>query len=447
MYNCSYCTVMANLSSHQGDIYANAQVTIVASSRNVSSYGLPGLGCIPRRPQRVDRVGKAILLESYEHPANELSESPWATRGWTLQESLLSPRRVIFSETQVTYLCNTTHWVESWEAHGLNIDQRSNIQFGGLVPVSKHAEMDTFDVHNYNHSVRVMQGYSGRSLTYDADSFNACRGIIQDLERSSIFCPWGIPTMGTRLMLDWFHTRSASRKRLASFPSWSFLGWKGPIRSSRHWTRDHDRTRIFLGDLHKPAISLPLKGKIPDAETIISRDWRYLHVTGPVVNLHPAQKTFTSRQRSVHTSIDLGHNEMAAKAIVTRPRDGLFVTLRMSETVHMLLAVDSEADVSQYSVFGLVLHCKTELMNGKRYALLSLLVLVKDQDIYRRVGLLRYSLHSLIRPHSPSPILPEVAFTNSSGELIDELDWPIQEEFNSDPLWLEEAETKSIILG
>ncbi|KAI0178473.1 hypothetical protein BJ166DRAFT_492263 [Pestalotiopsis sp. NC0098] len=212
MYDFSPCSVMANLYSHQGDIYTNAQVTIVASSRNLLSYGLPGVGCIPHRPQRVERVGKAILLESYEHPANELSESPWATRVGTLQESLLSPRRVIFSETQVTYLCNTTHWVESWEAPGLNIDQRT---------------------------------------------------------------------------------------------------------------------------------------------------------------------------------------------------------------------MDSEADASQTSVFGLVLHCKTELLNGKRYAFLSLLILVKDQDIYRRVGLLRYSLHSLIRPHSASHILPEVAFTNSSGELLDELDWPM----------------------
>lgn len=90
-------------------------------------------------------------------------------------------------------------------------------------------------------------------------------------------------------------------------------------------------------------------------------------------------------------------------------------------------------------------------MNGKRYAFLSLLVLVKDQDIYRMVGLFRYSLHGLIRPHSASHILPEIAFTSSSGELLDELDWPMHigpgAEFSRNPLWLEEAERKSIILG
>lgn len=318
--------------------------------------------------------------------------------------------------------------------------------------MSKHVEIGSFDVRNYIHSVGVMLGYSRRSLTYDADYFNACRGIIQDLERSSIFCPWGIPTMGNRIMLDWYHTRSASHKRLASFPSWSFLGWKGPARSLRAGTWDHDRTRISLGGLQKPAICLPLEGEIPDVETVTSRDWRYLHVTGPFINLHPVHKTFTSQQRLVHTSIDLSHDGVEAKAIISRPRDGLFVTFRMSETVRMLLAMDSEANDSTTSFYGLLLHCKTQLLNGTRYTFLSLLVLVKDQNTYRRVGLLRYSLHDLIRPHSPAHLLPAIAFMNNSGQLLNDLDWPMQvgpgAKFSSeDPLWLEEAETKSIVLG
>ncbi|KAL2133083.1 hypothetical protein VTI74DRAFT_2951 [Chaetomium olivicolor] len=51
---------------------------------------------------------------SSPHASSELARSRcrWATPGGTYQESYLSPRRLIFTDRQVSFLCNTMHRAE-----------------------------------------------------------------------------------------------------------------------------------------------------------------------------------------------------------------------------------------------------------------------------------------------------------------------------------------------
>ncbi|ETS81726.1 hypothetical protein PFICI_06728 [Pestalotiopsis fici W106-1] len=437
--------------ARMGDIYAQAAITIIASSHNLSSYGLPGVGHGVRRPQSVEKIGEITLIEGYEHPAYEIGKSPWATRGWTLQETLLSPRRVMFSDTQITYLCDTTFWVESWERPGLDTRPRDSWRFEteGLVPVTDRLMADTFGA--YRHSIKIMMGYSERSLSYDTDALNACRGIIQQLEKSSIFCPWAIPASGELFMIDWYHPKGPPEKRRGMFPTWSFLDWHGPIVASRFGTWNYQHMKIALGSLHEPTISFPLEGQIPSTETLLRRDWRYLHITGPIVNLHMVQREFDSKQRSLSTTLNLSQDGLSSMAIIPRPRDGQFVTLQVSENVHMLSVVKWDVDELPSSVVGLVLHRGTRISNSSRVVELSVLVLEESEGVYRRVGFIRHFLYDVIRPYSPKSIIPEIAFTDSAGESLDELDWPIEvgvgaKYSTDDPLWVKEAEMRSIII-
>ncbi|KAF3004577.1 hypothetical protein E8E14_005260 [Neopestalotiopsis sp. 37M] len=56
-------TQTPTLKPHKGDIYARAGITIIASSRNLENYGLPGAGRCLRRPQREEKIGKVRLIE------------------------------------------------------------------------------------------------------------------------------------------------------------------------------------------------------------------------------------------------------------------------------------------------------------------------------------------------------------------------------------------------
>lgn len=439
------------LKSYKGDIYARAAITILACSRNLDNYSLPGVGRCLRRPQREEMIGKIRLLEGAQHPAHELQESPWATRGWTLQEILLSSRRVIMSDMQVTYLCNATHWVESWERPGLDADPRDNWVFEniGLIPITERKVLGDRDA--IRRAARILMEYSKRFLTYDTDALNAFRGIIQQLTKFSVFCPWGIPAIGDRFIVDWYHPKDTLKQRRDLFPSWSFLGWQGEIKMSRFGAWDSQRTKIALGSDREPALFLPLKGKLPTTEMLVLNDWRYLHITAPVAKLHIVCRTFTSQQRSLYTTLDLSHNGMSSVAMIPRPQDGWFASLQISEDVTMLLGVNLDVAELPTSVFGLVLHSETCVLGSDRIAALSMMVLEDNKSNYRRVGFTRYFLSGSIRPYSPTDIVPTIAFTNATGGLLDEVEWPIEvgEDAKSsakDPLWLENTETKTIVV-
>lgn len=101
-----------------GRIYSNARFTIVASGIDANA-GLPGLSPGTRTPQQEVEV----IPRSTEHPGlsllttckkqrthwdetahwseEEIDASEWNTRGWTLQERVLSKRSLIFTQEQV----------------------------------------------------------------------------------------------------------------------------------------------------------------------------------------------------------------------------------------------------------------------------------------------------------------------------------------------------------
>src|SRR5690349_12789689 len=108
--------------SQMDQIYAHSVLTIVAAAGEDAEYGLPGVSTRSRPKQKV-ATSKQILprrwnrnvtfLQLPAHPAQTIKSSVWATRGWTYQEGILAQRRIIFSDHQVSYLCNQSHWCES----------------------------------------------------------------------------------------------------------------------------------------------------------------------------------------------------------------------------------------------------------------------------------------------------------------------------------------------
>ncbi|KAF2730077.1 HET-domain-containing protein, partial [Polyplosphaeria fusca] len=92
-------------------VYAEARLTIIAAADGDalmirSHQGLPGLRNSFREAQPALRVGDWTLLSTMAHPRDAVEKSKWITRGWTYQEGLLSRRRLLYTNDQVTYECN-----------------------------------------------------------------------------------------------------------------------------------------------------------------------------------------------------------------------------------------------------------------------------------------------------------------------------------------------------
>lgn len=238
------------------DIYENAELTIVAAAGVDATYGLPGVGQRARTPQNIVKLGGVRIISTMKDPHLAIRSSRWASRGWTFQEAVLSRRRLVFTNEQMYFECNAMNCWESIyspldklhakdksrfgdEVRGGMFGRSTTHNFGTLVP----DEMKLTEV--FNQYASAIQDYSSRELTYDSDSLNAFRGIIErySKHRHHIYAIWGLPysaEFGRRwsyfaLALAWSHAQSGwgssnPPKRREEFPSWTWAGWAGAVQ-------------------------------------------------------------------------------------------------------------------------------------------------------------------------------------------------------------------------
>lgn len=100
-------------------IYSCAYVTIVALHDENADSGLCGVrdSGPPSSHQRVQQACEVVdgneLISIFAPAKHELMNARYNTRAWTLQEFLLSPRRLVFGEDQVCFICNTAQYTET----------------------------------------------------------------------------------------------------------------------------------------------------------------------------------------------------------------------------------------------------------------------------------------------------------------------------------------------
>jgi hypothetical protein len=68
-------------------------------------------------------------------------------------------------------------------------------------------------------------------MTNESDSLNALRGMLTFLKRQLFPEGFvhGLPLRSHAFSLAWMHSREATPKRRAEFPSWSWTGWEGEV--------------------------------------------------------------------------------------------------------------------------------------------------------------------------------------------------------------------------
>ncbi|KIW12845.1 hypothetical protein PV08_08032 [Exophiala spinifera] len=234
--------------SHMYQIYTRADLTIIAAGEGTADQGLPGIS-YERTIQRSAQIQPDLwLYTATRQPLVTRSgialSCPWSTRGWTLQEQVLSLRCLFFLEDQVIWRCQSCDRFEdlalertSEEPLHLRLEW-ARTQPEGQTRKAHHSKpqhaANIFHIENpfmfEQNFAALAKAYATRTLSFNSDIENAFQGIMTGLAKDF---HKGIPVKRFEEYLCW--SRHDPRKQLlcrrndCPVPSWSWMAWKGPI--------------------------------------------------------------------------------------------------------------------------------------------------------------------------------------------------------------------------
>jgi Heterokaryon incompatibility protein (HET) len=211
-------------------VYANAYVTIIAGNGWDANHGLRGIQGVTE-PRHLSRFSKADVEENLQ-PYTSI----WYSRGWTFQEMVFSPRKIMFQYQMSTWecSCNSCHESSSQVMTDLDISAfqpginpwRTQIRF-----------LEWPDIKQY---VALVNDYNLRKLTYPEDGLTAISSLLSIMSSSfqGGFIS-GLPQMFFDEALLWQPLQPMQRRKFSNtpespLPSWSWVGWEGEI-ASKSW--------------------------------------------------------------------------------------------------------------------------------------------------------------------------------------------------------------------
>jgi hypothetical protein len=260
-------------------IYTGALLTIIAASGKDSDAGLPGLrpstrtnvqvtaqvmrATVHTRPDEhvLDHHGMSLMTTltpqkiEFDH---YLEETTWYTRGWTMQERVLSKRNLIFTGEQVHWECEGGSWCEESEFDFWSRRFYRYAKEPSLLPprvmmhprLGRQAKLEELNTTKnkpsddqwfWGHYCHLVMRFTQRKFTNDGDMSDAFAGILRPLSRiHNMRFIWGHPETRFSKMLMWSGCPSGRREamcivpssngaREVMFPSWSWMGWKGGV--------------------------------------------------------------------------------------------------------------------------------------------------------------------------------------------------------------------------
>ncbi|KAF4995571.1 hypothetical protein FDECE_12770 [Fusarium decemcellulare] len=224
-------------------IYERAWLTVVASCGHDANARLPGVQEGTRKTSRnTFEVTPGVEMGVVTGLDILLKSSVYDSRAWTFQEQVLSRRVLYFIDGKVFYRCRAAEHAEHLAD---NLSQNENINISSLGSLLPHAILMTWPELDYS---TMLFYYTRRALTNQNDAPRAMAGIIRrftELMKCQFF--QSLPTvMFDRFVI--FHAQYTALHRRPSFPSYSWVGWRGPIEvdldnggigdATNEWLRD-----------------------------------------------------------------------------------------------------------------------------------------------------------------------------------------------------------------
>lgn len=277
-------------------VYSNATLTIVAAGGDNANAGLARLNSTTGpNPEPNVMIEGALLVTSIQPGALSLEGVKWDSRGWTYQEAALSRRSIIFMENSMCWHCpNGVH--EDHAPLYINDDKQATAlhHFGSAtMPISQNKEGLKGFVFYENHVNR----YNQRKLTKQEDALNAISAIVSYLKRElDTRFLWGLPTRWFDLAMLWrcTHNNPGTYRRRLAFPSWSWLGAKGPTIDFGSSLSYQEAFQAHWGTSYTSSITWPWKDQIERADFDESLSTGILNIQVELARIEkPAQLVIT----------------------------------------------------------------------------------------------------------------------------------------------------------
>ncbi|KAF5868672.1 putative tol protein, partial [Botrytis fragariae] len=286
-------------------VYGSAHATIVAASGNSASDGLAGIS-VPRYQGHAE-IGEIHLIEFSDVEAAIVC-SKWATRGWTYQEWYFSKRRLVFTDSEVMFLCNKKQAKETVLDPGSHPFENLGYEFKSMKPPN---DTEAYSLQCYRLRSHI-SGYSKRNLSYDCDSLNAFAGILRYYESVAggddrpLSHLWGVPLQLLGYLKEgwvffdllWNHEAIAHRRD--GLPSWSWSGWGGSVEFNTFLFHELEiRPHTVELEANKP-----LENSVHEEEGLTSAVKRVLRIQIPLEDRFVDLNSFCrERQLNLHHEI------------------------------------------------------------------------------------------------------------------------------------------------
>ncbi|KAH9883461.1 heterokaryon incompatibility protein-domain-containing protein [Xylariomycetidae sp. FL2044] len=197
-------------------VYSAAYLVIVAAGARNAFDGIAGVHEGTRGMQQpVEELAPGFRLAFKSRWQDTLGRSVYETRAWTYQERHFATRALTFLDGQVSFSCQS---VSDWQENVFETDEALRGVADSTYDPSESDDIGTFE--------GLIQAYSERVLTRDADIYNAFAGVAKQLSfRMETNLCHGIPAE----YFDWFllWDSLADQTRRHDAPSWSWSGWHG----------------------------------------------------------------------------------------------------------------------------------------------------------------------------------------------------------------------------
>ncbi|KAK4197113.1 HET-domain-containing protein [Triangularia verruculosa] len=203
-------------------VYSAADLVIMAAGSEHADAGIAGVYPGTRGAgQVIEEIGPGFRLAARTRYQDSLKKTAYSTRAWTYQESHFALRALIFINGCAVFRCQNN---DAWEEH---IFEPEN-EMSGEGRASRSSERN--DIGQYE---GLMQEYSSRVLSFQADIYNAFAGVSRQIkcQLDTDICH-GLPTIYFDWFLLWRPLSLQSRRLLETTgqpvgPSWSWSGWVG----------------------------------------------------------------------------------------------------------------------------------------------------------------------------------------------------------------------------
>jgi hypothetical protein len=218
------------------NVYRGSVVTLLALSSESAEGGIPRLSRNSNFSQATCCINVKRLVGLMPTLSQQIWVCSWGQRAWTLQEAMLSPKCLYFSDHQVHFECKAMQCCESLDetssgSHQLTVSHAGSHPFvrwmaQQLGPGCLRVDCSPGRLDQYGRKITL---YSFREMTDPCDGLNAFKGVLQKMKEDFYPQGWfeGLPVEDFDWALLWRHHRPAQRRE--GFPSWTWAGWRGKL--------------------------------------------------------------------------------------------------------------------------------------------------------------------------------------------------------------------------